>query len=156
LDPIAKRRQLKLVPFAGGFANDADVVEVVERFAAPEAKRLAKQAAGLVVVRRSQSHVTAICQVAEPVNVKCRRWQSDDVAAFPSGNLDVRPEQAAQPRDVALERRDRLGRWPPIPYILDQAIARYAAIGVEQEQGEHCALALAAKSDWAALDRHFH
>jgi hypothetical protein len=118
-DPIAERGQVKLVPLAGGIANDGDIVEVSERFAAPEAERLAEHAAGFVVLRRSQRPVTATGQVAEPLNVKCRGWQSDDVAALPSGDLDFLSEQTTQPRDVALERLDGLGRWPPIPQILD-------------------------------------
>ena len=118
-DPIAERRQVKLVPSAGGIANDGDVVEVDERFATPEAQRLAEYAAGFVVLRRSQRPVTAFCQVAEPLNVKCRGWHGDDVAALPGGDLDFQSEQATQPRDVALERLDRLGGWPPIPQILD-------------------------------------
>ena len=118
-DPIAERRQVKLVPLASGTANDGDVVEVSERFAAPKAERLPEHAAGFVVLRRSQRPVTATGQVAEPLNVQRRGWQNDDIAALPSGDLDVLSEQATQPRDVALERLDRLGRWPPTPYLLD-------------------------------------
>jgi len=118
-DPIAERRQVKLGPLAGGTVNARDVVEVSERFAAPEGERLAEHAAGFVVLRRSQRPVTTIRQVAEPINVKCRGWQSDDVAALPGGDLGVLSEQAPQPRDVALERLDRLGRRPPTPQILD-------------------------------------